>query len=81
MFATQSIVTKYNGFCSSLPSTKMKVEAGSPQPLVRRYSYDQHKLPLAYDEHYVARVFWERLQEKLRPSRSVMKEGDVELMP
>lgn len=28
-----------------------------------------------------ARVFWERLQEKLRPSRSVMKGEDVESMP
>lgn len=37
----------------------LKVEAGSPQLLIHRYSYDQHKSPLAYDEHYVNSNIWQ----------------------
>ncbi|CAM1377492.1 HTH-type transcriptional repressor NagR [Fretibacterium fastidiosum] len=37
----------------------LKVKEGSPQLLIRRYSYDQHKLPLAYDEHYVNSNIWQ----------------------
>ncbi len=37
----------------------LKVEDFSPQLVVQRYSYDQYRLPLVYDEHYVRSDIWQ----------------------
>lgn len=42
-----------------LDAQYLKVEEFSPQLLIQRYSYDQYKLPLDYNEHYVRSDIWQ----------------------